>query len=343
MPRSITNNSSVEVTSTDVTQITGSLVGDVVGPLSNTKLSAEVIENINISNTANILDTKLATIISPGKIENSATSATSTNIPNSIVLRNASGGFEADHIITSSITATENISATNTTISDTIYASNAVISDSISTLQVTADGNISATSATINGNINSTNAIISESITSTNAIINEHLTAANATFNGNINGTNAIMSGNITSTGATINGNITASSASINGSLTSGNISSVNATINGPLSSGNATVNGSTTITGNATINGNLTVLGSINTTTITLSNISTTPMLLTSALHSAAIIDVIVFYLKMMLIHGNLVALAWHGLAPLHQLLLIHQYLTLVETYPQVHSFLKR
>src|SRR5207248_2174797 len=42
-----------------------------------------------------IADTKLATITTAGKIANSATTATSANNPNTIVLRDASGNFSA--------------------------------------------------------------------------------------------------------------------------------------------------------------------------------------------------------------------------------------------------------
>jgi hypothetical protein len=51
------------------------------------------ITNANIASSAEIEDTKLATIASTGKVENSATTATNVNTPNAIVARDASGNF----------------------------------------------------------------------------------------------------------------------------------------------------------------------------------------------------------------------------------------------------------
>ena len=56
------------------------------------------IENEDISGTANIADTKLATISTTGKVANSATSATNANTPSTIVRRDASGNFSAETV-----------------------------------------------------------------------------------------------------------------------------------------------------------------------------------------------------------------------------------------------------
>ena len=56
------------------------------------------IVNGDISSSAAIADTKLATISTAGKVANSATSATSSNSPSTIVLRDASGNFSAKTI-----------------------------------------------------------------------------------------------------------------------------------------------------------------------------------------------------------------------------------------------------
>ena len=68
-------------------------------------LSTSLIVNADISNSAGITDNKLATISTPGKVANSATTATSSNTPNTIVLRDASGNFSAG-TITASLTGT---------------------------------------------------------------------------------------------------------------------------------------------------------------------------------------------------------------------------------------------
>ena len=68
------------------------------------------ILNADISASAAIADTKLATIATVGKVANSATTATSANTSSAIVARDASGNFSAG-----TITATLNGHATNVT------------------------------------------------------------------------------------------------------------------------------------------------------------------------------------------------------------------------------------
>lgn len=60
-------------------------------------LTSSLLASADIANGA-ITDAKLATIVSAGKIANSATTATSANNPNTIVSRNASGNFNANTI-----------------------------------------------------------------------------------------------------------------------------------------------------------------------------------------------------------------------------------------------------
>jgi trimeric autotransporter adhesin len=61
-------------------------------------LTSSLIVNADVSPTAAIADTKLATISTAGKVANSATTATSANTPNTIVLRDGSGNFVAGTI-----------------------------------------------------------------------------------------------------------------------------------------------------------------------------------------------------------------------------------------------------
>jgi hypothetical protein len=61
-------------------------------------LSTSLIVNADVDPAAGIVDTKLATISTPGKVANSATTATSANTPNTIVLRDGSGNFSAGTI-----------------------------------------------------------------------------------------------------------------------------------------------------------------------------------------------------------------------------------------------------
>jgi hypothetical protein len=69
--------------------------------------SVSNIVDADVSASAGIADTKLATIATAGKVSNSATTATSANTANAIVARDASGNFTAG-------TVTANTSGTHT-------------------------------------------------------------------------------------------------------------------------------------------------------------------------------------------------------------------------------------
>src|SRR5207253_1662225 len=58
-------------------------------------LSTSLVVNADVDPAAGIVDTKLATISTAGKVSNSATTATSANTPSTIILRNGSGNFSA--------------------------------------------------------------------------------------------------------------------------------------------------------------------------------------------------------------------------------------------------------
>jgi len=64
-------------------------------------LTTSLIVNADVSPSANIDDTKLNTIATTGKVSNSATTATNTNTPSTIVARDASGNFSASTIVAS--------------------------------------------------------------------------------------------------------------------------------------------------------------------------------------------------------------------------------------------------
>lgn len=80
------------------------VTGDVT--ISNagvTAIGAGVIVDADINASAGIVDTKLATISTAGKVSNSATTATSSSTASTIVARNASNGFSAGAITASNI------------------------------------------------------------------------------------------------------------------------------------------------------------------------------------------------------------------------------------------------
>ena len=82
------------------------VTGDVT--ISNTgvtAIAAGVIVNADINASAAIVDTKLATIATAGKVSNSATTATDANTASAIVARDASGNFIAG-TITAALTGT---------------------------------------------------------------------------------------------------------------------------------------------------------------------------------------------------------------------------------------------
>jgi hypothetical protein len=74
--------------------------------------SAEIgdgtIMNADINATAAIADTKLATIFTAGKVANSATTAGINNAPNTIVLRDATGSFNASNVNAVYLSSTDN-------------------------------------------------------------------------------------------------------------------------------------------------------------------------------------------------------------------------------------------
>lgn len=78
----------------------GTVYGNIVttadsGTVTSAMIANETIVNGDISTTAEITDTKLATISTAGKVSNSATTATNNNTANAIVSRDASGNFTA--------------------------------------------------------------------------------------------------------------------------------------------------------------------------------------------------------------------------------------------------------
>ena len=85
----------MKISSVGMVSIDGLTSTGVVHNDSSGNLSTSLIINADISPSAAIVDTKLATISTAGKVSNSATTATSANTANTIVARDASGNFSA--------------------------------------------------------------------------------------------------------------------------------------------------------------------------------------------------------------------------------------------------------
>lgn len=66
-----------------------------ISSINSAALQDGAILDVAIATNASIADIKLATIVTAGKVANSATTATSSNVPNAIVVRNEFGDFEA--------------------------------------------------------------------------------------------------------------------------------------------------------------------------------------------------------------------------------------------------------
>jgi hypothetical protein len=79
--------------------VTGTVIttGDS-GTVTSAMIANSTIVNADISASAAIVDTKLATISTAGKVSNSATTATNANTASAIVARDASGNFAAGDI-----------------------------------------------------------------------------------------------------------------------------------------------------------------------------------------------------------------------------------------------------
>ena len=114
------------------------LVGNVSGTGSTNSTVNTVINNGVVTNdmlAGGISDSKLNTITTAGKVDNSATTATSSNNPNTIVLRDASRNFTANNItannfygLASTSTIANSIQSNNTTgIIKLTTSSNAVL------------------------------------------------------------------------------------------------------------------------------------------------------------------------------------------------------------------------
>lgn len=121
----------------DLAVTTGKIADSAV---TSAKIADDTIVNADINSSAGIVDTKLATISTAGKVANSATTAASANGNNTIVQRDAGGNFSADTITASlSGTATRASNLTGTTIGSVPYQS---ASNTTSMLAPGANGTI---------------------------------------------------------------------------------------------------------------------------------------------------------------------------------------------------------
>jgi hypothetical protein len=129
------------------------------------------ITNADIDAAAAIVDTKLATIATAGKVSNSATTAASANTPSAIVARDASGNFSAG-TITANLTG--NVTGTATNVTGTVAIANggtgsttaSAAFDALSPLTTVGDiliANAAGTDARLAGNTTATKQFLTSS------------------------------------------------------------------------------------------------------------------------------------------------------------------------------------
>ena len=217
--------------STLQTARTIAISGDITGTAtsfnggSNISISSAItagaIVNADINASAGIVDTKLATISTAGKVSNSATTATSANTVNAIVARDASGNFSAGTITAS-------------------LSGNASTATTLQTARTIAlSGDITGTATSFNGG---SNISISTAITA-GSIVNADISASAAiadTKLGTISTAGKVSNSATTATSANTANAIVARDAS--GNFSAGTITaSLNGNANTATSATNAT------------------------------------------------------------------------------------------------------
>jgi len=160
---------------------TQTLTNKTIDAASNTISN---IANANISSSAAIADTKLATISTASKVQNSATTATSSNSGSAIVSRDASGNFSAGTItaaLTGNVTGNASTATTLATSRD---------------FQITGDVEAGAVSFNGSGNVTLNTSI------ATGVIVNADVNASAAIAASKIAGTaiTAADTGTVTNT-----------------------------------------------------------------------------------------------------------------------------------------------
>lgn len=189
-------NSATHIDATAAHGATGAVVGTTnTQTLTNKTIDASSntisnIANANVASAAAIADTKLATISTAGKVQNSATTATASNVGSAIVSRDASGNFSAT-TITASLTGNVTGNASTATTLATARDFQIVGDVEASAQSFNGSGNVTLTTQIANG------VIVNADINASAAIDKTKIsgTAITAADTGTV--TNAMLAGSI--------------------------------------------------------------------------------------------------------------------------------------------------
>jgi len=232
--RSIVFSHSGEVVTEDGAQ---TLTNKGIDATANTLTN---IRDDNIASGATIADTKLATISTSGKVANSATTATSSNIASTIVARDASGNFTAGTITATSFigaltgNVTGNVSGSAASFTGTLAGN--VTGTQSATVVASVGGKTSAqVSTSVDATLAATSSNSPSTIVKRDASGNFSAGTITASLTGNVTGNVSGTASNITDTS---NSTLTTlSSLSLPGSQVSGNIPGNAANITGVTNS----------------------------------------------------------------------------------------------------------
>jgi hypothetical protein len=177
------------------------------GTVTTTMIADGTIVNADINSSAGIVDTKLATISTAGKVSNSATTASSGNTANAIAVRDGSGNFTAGTItanltgnvtgnVTGNLTGNVTGNVSGTSGSTTGNAATATALATGRTISLTGD--VTGTSASFDG---TGNASITAAIAA-NSIVDADINTSAAIDKTKISGTAVTVAdtGTVTST-----------------------------------------------------------------------------------------------------------------------------------------------
>ena len=155
-----TGNSLSNVEPADFKTEAGDANKALVRDASGVVTSAKIVD-ANIDSAAAIADTKLATISTAGKVSNSATTATASNVTSAIVLRDGSGNFSAGTITASfSGNLTGNVTGDVSGTAGNITATSNSTLTSLPSLSLPGSqvtGNISGNAANVTGIVSPAN------------------------------------------------------------------------------------------------------------------------------------------------------------------------------------------